>query len=451
MLSKYKHEIKKLEEEKYNYTKKVAELEGAIAKYKIDLLKSEEEKIGYKERGWKAERDLELVRQERDKMRIEARDKGIAESNRHSGGYLSGWKKTMKTINPLSVIWGDTKILGPLVRNFSDFTLLEKRGSKKDGCVWRAISKTNGSVFAIKKCGTVPLNLQGLSESDGMREAMLLNKLTHTNILQLDGLTITQEQGVGILYLLLNPFVNMDLEYALTTKLTALQVKSMAYQLLLAVYYLHKQELVHRDIKPTSILMSEDYNLKLCSFGFCRSVRGDQSLDMFTPSHPINYTAPEIMSAQSESTPGKSINWKAADIWSTGCVLASLLMSGQSLFSGTDTSQYLKSVHNTLDSNPKDLSGMLGLYPDISNLAVSLGKSLYASHPSFRDGGVVDLVQSLLKFDPEERCSAANALRHKYFADIFNPLDISRGNDISLEVMDAVIPGFISEYCTGLV
>jgi hypothetical protein len=62
---------------------------------------------------------LELVRQERDKMRAEARDKGLAESNRQSGGYLSGWKKTMKTMNPLSVIWGETKTLGPLVRNFT--------------------------------------------------------------------------------------------------------------------------------------------------------------------------------------------------------------------------------------------------------------------------------------------------------------------------------------------
>lgn len=47
------------------------------------------------------------------------------------------------------------------------------------------------------------------------------------------------------------------------------------YQLANAVTYLHSAELIHRDIKPTNILVNEVCDAKLCDFGLIRSVDRD--------------------------------------------------------------------------------------------------------------------------------------------------------------------------------
>lgn len=66
-----------------------------------------------KERMWKAERDMEVMRQERDKMRVTVKEKDDRQDT-----YLSGWMKTLKI--PISAaIWGEQKICGPLVRDIN--------------------------------------------------------------------------------------------------------------------------------------------------------------------------------------------------------------------------------------------------------------------------------------------------------------------------------------------
>jgi len=48
------------------------------------------------------------------------------------------------------------------------------------------------------------------------------------------------------------------------------------YQLLKGLSYLHEQNIVHRDVKPENLLISKDYKLKICDFGFARQFRNEK-------------------------------------------------------------------------------------------------------------------------------------------------------------------------------
>lgn len=49
-----------------------------------------------------------------------------------------------------------------------------------------------------------------------------------------------------------------------------IQRKYIAYQILQGISYLHKSKLIHRDVKPSNILIDVNCDIKICDFGLCR-------------------------------------------------------------------------------------------------------------------------------------------------------------------------------------
>lgn len=81
----------------------------------------------------------------------------------------------------------------------------------------------------------------------------------------------------GRIYLVFE-YVERNLLEVLEEKPTGLDpdfICKIIYDLLLAIQHCHKNGIVHRDVKPENLLVSNDSTLKLCDFGFARPLKGE--------------------------------------------------------------------------------------------------------------------------------------------------------------------------------
>jgi serine/threonine protein kinase len=59
--------------------------------------------------------------------------------------------------------------------------------------------------------------------------------------------------------------------------LSELHIKTIIYNILCGLKYMHSARVIHRDIKPANILINEDCTIKICDFGLSRSIAGMES------------------------------------------------------------------------------------------------------------------------------------------------------------------------------
>lgn len=121
-----------------------------------------------------------------------------------------------------------------------------------------------------------------------------------------------------------------------------LQIKLYMYQLLRSLAYIHSVGICHRDIKPQNLLLNPATGvLKLCDFGSAKIlVAGEPNVSYICSRY---YRAPELIFGATNYTTnigtclsfetGRVFTPLMTDIWSTGCVMAELML-GQPLFPG---------------------------------------------------------------------------------------------------------------------
>ena len=86
-------------------------------------------------------------------------------------------------------------------------------------------------------------------------------------------------------------------------------------EVLIALEFLHTEQIVYRDLKPDNIMLDFEGHVKLIDFGFAKRIqRGFTYTNLGT----IGYAAPEVVKGQQ----GYSFS---VDIWSYGIVIVELL------------------------------------------------------------------------------------------------------------------------------
>lgn len=145
-------------------------------------------------------------------------------------------------------------------------------------------------------------------------------------------------------------------------------------QMLSAVAYLHDNNVLHRDLKTANIFLTREQHVKIGDFGISKIMGTETRLaGAQTVVGTPYYISPEMCE-------GKSYNAKS-DIWALGCILYEMACL-QKTFEGT-------------------------------NLPALVGKIIKADYEQIKGPYSNDLkllVRDMLKVDPEERPSAAQAL-----------------------------------------
>ncbi len=150
-----------------------------------------------------------------------------------------------------------------------NYQIVREIGHGSYGRVYEAIDNKAHERVAIKKFVRAlghPLLAQYC-----LRELEIMSKLSHANIVRVHRI-LHSSQSVYIVMDYM-PFDLKKLIYS-ETFLDHEQVKTLMYEIMIAINYMHSSKIVHRDIKPGNILVTPECTAKLCDFGLARSICG---------------------------------------------------------------------------------------------------------------------------------------------------------------------------------
>ncbi|XP_004443094.1 PREDICTED: mitogen-activated protein kinase 15 [Ceratotherium simum simum] len=297
-------------------------------------------------------------------------------------------------------------------RHVAQRYLLKRRlGKGAYGIVWKAVDRRTGEVVAIKKIFDAFRHKTDAQRT--FREIMLLQEFgDHPNIVRL--LDVIPADNDRDIYLV---FESMDTDLnAVICKgglLTDIHRRCIFYQLLRATKFIHSGRVIHRDQKPSNVLLDASCLVKLCDFGLARPLSGlpegpeGQALTEYVATRW--YRAPEVLLSSSRYTPG-------VDMWSLGCILGEMLR-GRPLFPGTSTLHQLELILETIPPpSEEDLLALGSTYSAsvLHRLGARPRQTLDALLPPDTPPEALDLLRRLLVFAPDKRLSAAQALQHPY-------------------------------------
>ena len=172
--------------------------------------------------------------------------------------------------------------------------------------------------------------------ADWEQEAKILRKISpHKNVVKIHDFTAVEFDDDGIAKIAFWMFTEYCeqrslFEYAFKTKLTFSDKLDILHQSSAGVNHLHTENVVHRDLKPQNILITQsghDTVIKLCDFGEARSILivNDVTVPMDTVNRfgTESYMAPE----QNDQQDGKFVYKKSVDVFGFGLTGLTLLES----------------------------------------------------------------------------------------------------------------------------
>lgn len=279
-------------------------------------------------------------------------------------------------------------------------------GEGQFATVYRARDKETDCEVAIKKIkiGNIQEAQDGVNRT-ALREIKLLQELHHDNVIALLDV-YGKDSSISLVF----EIMETDLEQILHERkiwLSFPHIKSYILMTLKGLEYLHKNFILHRDLKPNNLLLDKNNILKIADFGLARTFGSPSRIY----SHQVVtrwYRAPELLY-------GARMYGTGIDIWAVGCILAELFKR-EPLFPGDSDLDTLDRIITVLGTpSEENWHGVTELPDFVKFNDVSAGQP-FSDKFSALQQDALDILESMLKLNPNDRCTATQALSMSYFS-----------------------------------
>ncbi len=251
-------------------------------------------------------------------------------------------------------------MVGTMISQLGRYTIIGELGKGAMGTVYKAVDPLIDRIVAIK---TINLSM-ALDEKEAFeyesrfyQEAKAAGRLSHPNIVTIYDVGKSGE----IAYIAMEFLQGRELRDILNDgkRMPIEQVINVVAQVALGLAYAHEYGIVHRDVKPSNIMIVREGNVKITDFGIARLA----SAGVHTQTGMV-LGSPKYMSP--EQVVGQKIDHRS-DIFSLGVMLYEML-TGQSPFSGENINAIMYQTLNSVPPPPTSLSSNI---PEMLNFIVA--------------------------------------------------------------------------------
>ncbi len=280
-----------------------------------------------------------------------------------------------------------------ILPRLGEYEIIEKVGSGGGGSVYRAWQKSRGRTVAIKVL-SASLARDRRTLERFKREAELTLRLDHPNIVK------TYEVGevngyhfIAMEYVEGIPVSNMIANGPLDEQQALRIVRDIAEALRAA----HEVGIVHRDVKPSNIMITRSHAAKLTDLGLSKSLR-DESRGLTSSDDIIGtplYMSPEQFDSSRQVD-------ERSDIYSLGATFYHML-TGRVPFDGQSVLELVRAQDAAERVDPRNVN------PKVSYEAAALCRRMMAKSPAGRHRNAAALIEEMDRITPTTGVAPADS------------------------------------------